>query len=117
MSVLISLVLPYPPSANIYWRNYRGHVVMSEDARVYKTAVGWQCQALQMAPHTGPVRLTLTFYRPAKRGDLDNGIKVTLDALNGHAYNDDSQIVEIHAYRREDKRNPRVEVDIVPMEG
>lgn len=92
-------------------------MVISDDARLYKAAVGWQCQAAGVAPYTGPVRVTLTFYRPAKRGDLSNRIKILEDALNGHAYNDDAQIVELHAFRREDKRNPRVEVDIVPVSG
>ena len=31
-----------------------------------------------------------------------------LDALNGIVYLDDSQVVEIHAFREDDKENPRV---------
>jgi len=39
--------------------------------------------------------------RPTGRhyGDLDNGIKTLLDALNGVTYEDDSQVVEIIARR------------------
>ena len=59
--------------------------------------------------------VTLRWHRPAKRGDLDNTTKVTLDALNGIAYSDDSQIVELHAYRFDDKDNPRMEVEIKPL--
>ena len=35
-----------------------------------------------------------------------------LDSLRGIAYADDKQIVEIHAYRRDDPANPRIEVVI-----
>jgi hypothetical protein len=85
-----TLVLPYPISANRYWRSVPGRGV------------------------DGPVALTITLYRPAKRGDLDNRIKVLVDALGGGiAYRDDSQVVELHAYRLDDKDHPRVEVQVI----
>ena len=56
----------------------------------------------------GPVALNLTVFRPRKSGDLDNYLKIMLDALQGFLYDNDSQIVEIHAYRQDDKDNPRV---------
>jgi hypothetical protein len=34
-------------------------------------------------------------------------------ALNGIAYCDDSQVVELHAYRLDDKDHPRVEVQVI----
>jgi Holliday junction resolvase RusA-like endonuclease len=58
------------------------------------------------------VALELRFFRPAKRGDLDNLLKVTLDSLNGLVYADDSQVTRILAERREDKLRPRVEVTV-----
>jgi Holliday junction resolvase RusA-like endonuclease len=35
--------------------------------------------------------------------------------MQGIAYIDDNQITEMHAYRFEDKGNPRVEVEITPL--
>jgi Holliday junction resolvase RusA-like endonuclease len=67
-----------------------------------------------MEPLVGDVSVTLRVYRQAKRGDLDNSIKVSLDSLIGVAYADDSQIVRIVAERYDDKRNPRVEVEVTP---
>jgi len=111
----MKFTLPYPPSANRYWRNFRGRMVVSEVARQYKTEVGWTLKAAQCEAIGEPVRITLHVYRPQRRGDLDNTLKVLLDACNGIAYNDDSQIQELHAILDDDKERPRVEVEIMPM--
>jgi Holliday junction resolvase RusA-like endonuclease len=37
---------------------------------------------------------------PARKPDLDNAAKIVLDALNGCAYADDCQIVDLHVHRR-----------------
>lgn len=106
--------LPYPPSANNYWRsiviNGRGRVVVSREAKAFKKAVS--AVMAGVSPLTGPVALTATFYRPRKQGDLDNLLKVTCDALKGICYHDDEQIVQITAHRKEDKENPRVEISV-----
>lgn len=106
------LILPPPPSANRYWRKWRGRMVVSDEARTYKEECGWIAKALRVEPIAGPVSLRMAVYRPAKRGDLDNAIKVVLDSLNGILYEDDSQIVEIHALRYDDKHKPRVEIEV-----
>jgi crossover junction endodeoxyribonuclease RusA len=113
--ILTALVLPFPPSANRYWRSVPGRgVLLSAEARRYKEDAGMVALAAGVRPVDGPVALTVTLYRPAKRGDLDNRIKVLLDALGGGiAYRDDSQVVELHAYRLDDKDNPRVEVQVI----
>jgi crossover junction endodeoxyribonuclease RusA len=112
----MKITLPFPISANRYWRNVNGRMVRSREATIYKQEVGWLCAAAGLEPLAGSVRVTLDFYRPAKRGDLDNLLKVCLDSLNGWAYADDQQIVEIHASRYEGKNNPRVEITIGAIE-
>jgi crossover junction endodeoxyribonuclease RusA len=108
----LTLTLPYPPSANRYWRNYRGITVTSEEARAYKQEVGYRARTAGLTPLQGDVILRLDIYRPRKVGDLDNRIKLLIDSLNGFAWGDDSQIVEIHARRFDDKKQPRVDVTI-----
>jgi crossover junction endodeoxyribonuclease RusA len=62
----------------------------------------------------GPVRLTVEYTTDGERitiesvdatkrlrGDLDNYIKTTSDALNGVAWQDDSQVIEIVATKAE----------------
>ncbi len=107
---IITLILPYPPSANIYWRMARGRMILSKQARAYRTSVA--SLSATEPPFTGDVSVTMRFYRPAKRGDIDNFQKVAIDALRGIAYTDDKQIVELHAFRQDDKHNPRVEIEI-----
>lgn len=108
------LTLPYPPSANRYWRSFRGRVVKSAAAKAYQAGVRLTHRA---DPVTGPVAVSLAVYRPARRGDLDNSIKVLLDALKGVAFVDDAQVVAIYATRFDDKARPRVEVVVDEVTG
>jgi len=116
----LQLTLPVPPSANRYWRSVNGHPVKSREAREYRARVQLAVMRAtfgsltshQVIDAASPMAVTIRWYRAAKMGDLDNRLKVLLDALNGTAYGDDSQIVELHAYRAEDKKNPRVEVTV-----
>ena len=116
MSGPIHLTLPYPPSANVYWRMGKGHMHRSTAANRYKLDVGKICNLVGAAPIQGDIMVTLDVYRPRRSGDLDNRVKCLLDAMQEHLYQDDSQIVEIHAKRYDDKRNPRVEVVIQKAE-
>lgn len=113
MSKMLVHCLPYPPSANRYWRIFRGRPVTSSEARLYKANAKVSLSARCFEPLSGPLSLFVGVYRPARRGDLDNTLKVVLDACNGFLWNDDSQIVDIFASRYEDKENPRVELAVV----
>lgn len=48
---------------------------------------------------------------PKKKPDCDNIAKIILDALNGIAYDDDKQVVNLHVYKRYSD-TPHVEVDL-----
>lgn len=112
---MTKITLDYPPSSNRYWRHDRGVIHRSNEANAYRDTVALLCMTAGITPLEGGVRLCVTFYRPAQRGDLDNLFKVLADSLQGHAYHNDSQISEIHAYRRDDKRCPRAEVEITQL--
>ena len=101
------LILPYPVSTNRYWRIFRGKAVPSKEATAYKMLVKARAREAGIVPIIGHVSLHITL-RPKlnKDGseskvciDLDNALKVTLDALNGVAYADDSQIVELYVFK------------------
>lgn len=112
----MTITLPYPPSANRYWRHVvvrgQARVLLSAEAREYRATVGRIAMIKRLRPASGPVVVTLRFYRPRRSGDLDNRLKQVLDALQGWAFADDAQVVELHAVRRDDKDMPRVEVAV-----
>ena len=99
------LVLPYPISTNRYWRNFRGMMVKSSEAREYKAkiqAIAWQ-QGYG-CPLDGPVHVEMSYHPkkpktykggPVRSFDLDNVAKVAIDALNAIAWHDDSQITHL----------------------
>jgi len=112
---MITLVLPYPPTVNHMYRRARVRLALTPEALAFRHAVRMIAMAQGVTPVTGPVAVFLDVYRPRRRGDLDNILKATLDALQSLAYHDDQQVTEIHAQRYEDKRAPRVEVSVVPL--
>lgn len=138
---MIELTLPYPISANVYWRSFvpRGHqraiVTLSDEAKAYKQEVGWLIRKAGVRqPLTGRVAIEILLYpqRPqdwAKRArkapltwdddvrciDLDNANKVLLDSLKGLAIEDDKWVREIHARRMEPDGEARVVVRIAQL--
>jgi crossover junction endodeoxyribonuclease RusA len=109
------LVLPCPPSMNHYWRTWRGRVVKSEEGREYqrKVALLAKSQLERGArPLAGLVEVEVSVYRPQRRGDLDNFLKVLLDSLKGIAFVDDSQVIRIEARRYDDAKNPRAVLSV-----
>lgn len=112
--------MPWPPSSNRYWRHVtiRGtpRTLESREAREYKKAVAAEFLP-GTQPLTGPIAVTYTAYFPTLAGDLFNREKVISDALNGLLWVDDKQIVEGHMYRRLDRKNPRVHVEVTEVEA
>ena len=61
-------------------------------------------------PYAGPVRMVVEFYMVGKgkkgyhtdRPDFDNLCKITMDALTGVVFRDDSQVCDIHVVKRWD---------------
>lgn len=98
------LTLPYPPSANRYLRHTGRGTYRTSEANTYRK----QAQLAAMmagikARHFGPVEIHATLHpRLTKDGkangtrlDLDNCLKVALDALEGIAFDNDKQVRRI----------------------
>lgn len=114
----MKVTLPYPPSGNRMWRLFRGRAVKSAKvvtynrlvAQAFRCTLGPRCVPIQ-----GPVAVRLEIHRPMRRGDLDNRVKVLLDAMEGLAFVDDEQVAHLEARRFEATRQTaRVEVEIEP---
>ena len=137
----VTMTLPYPLSANRYWRTYmpKGFkapvTVVSAEAKAYKAQVcGLARIAGVKAPIAGRVAIDVRLYpnRPqdwAKRAakdpmawddtvqclDLDNANKVLFDALKGVVIEDDRWVRRITSGRMEPDGEARVEVTITAI--
>lgn len=110
----MQVTLPYPPSANRYYRVVMGRAVKSAEAREYLIVASAEATRQGLRPiESGDVVLTIDLYRPQKSGDVDNRIKQLADALQGIAYANDKQIKKITVERHDtDRKNPRAVVTI-----
>lgn len=108
------LELPLPPSTNAVYRSARGMpgVYMTKAGKDYKKAVQEICILHDLEPFAGPVRVTMWVFFQRKGSDLANREKLLIDALEGFAFGNDKQIVELLMLKRLDKAAPRVEVKI-----
>ena len=116
---MIELLLPYPVSANLYWRHARGKTYRSAAANDYRMHIVLAVRKAGLfSPLAGDLAITYTLHplKPkdaAKRErmlgadwhskvrciDLGNCEKVASDALNGVAIIDDSQFRRITLIR------------------
>lgn len=87
------MTLPYPPSANHYWRRVGTKTLISREGRAYRKRIG-SLLAGGGPPYDGRLALMMDAFPPdRRRRDLDNLQKPTLDALEkAGVYWDDSQI-------------------------
>ena len=99
----VTLVLPWPPSVNHYWRCVRGRFYIGAEGKAYRVTVARLWREARH-PGFGTARLGLSIYAspPDRRErDLDNLLKAPLDALaKCGAYQKDSQIDRLSVARR-----------------
>ena len=114
--------LPYPPSTNRIWRSFSlpgggVKVVLTPEARRYKQEVFWRAKAAGMHVIGGPVSVSIRLIPPGKRSiDVDNAVKVTLDALEHVAYRNDKQVRRLYAEVGEpEKGRARLEVEVTEL--
>ncbi len=97
----VSVQMPWPPSANRYWRKYRGRMVISEEARKYIDDVTILALTWQIKTFKSRLSLKIFACPPDKRvRDIDNILKIAIDSLQ-HAgiYENDGQIDRIYIER------------------
>lgn len=110
------LTLPQPPSTNRVARHAKGRHYTPAVVRDYLRSVSNFLLSIRAIPIRGvPVAVTLVWYRGRRSGDLDNRVKVVLDAIGGSLYETDAQVAWILAERREDPGRPRLELCVTPF--
>jgi crossover junction endodeoxyribonuclease RusA len=133
---MLTITLPYPISANRYWRSFplngRTMTAPTKEAKAYKAEVGWLLRAAGVrTPCPGRVHIHIDLYpkrpqdwqaRMRKHGefwddtvqsiDIDNARKVLYDAFTGVAIVDDKWVWSDSAQRCEPDGEARVVVTI-----
>lgn len=114
---MLTLELPYPPSINHYFRNFRGRTVISAAGRAFRTAVCRQLHDARVQPMSGRLAVCVDIFPPDhRRRDVDNVQKALLDALqHGGAFFDDSQIVWLLTQKAEVVPGGKTLVEIRPV--
>ena len=100
---MITLELPYPPSANRYYRHVGFRTLISREGRAYRRTVCSILRAAGVRPIDGALAVGIDLYPPDRRvRDADNAQKSLLDAMqHGGMYSDDSQIKKLLTVMRE----------------
>lgn len=88
-----------------------GRVLHSQGSAlaVWRSLIGWEAKSAGASPHSLPTKITITFFMPRPKTvkrpwpsvapDLDKLVRAVLDGLTGVAYEDDGQVVQIHAQK------------------
>jgi Holliday junction resolvase RusA-like endonuclease len=112
----LTLTVPVPPSANRWHRHVGRRVLLSADARAYLRAL--PSHLPPMTPLAGPLRVEIRWCRARKAGDVDKRGAILLDALQGLAYADDSQIADYRIWRDDSQpASPCMVVTLTPLGG
>jgi len=94
-------------------RGRMAYIYTPPATKEYEKLVGWVAKATGCRPVKMPVAVVLDVYIKRKL-DADNIAKSILDGLNGIAYEDDDQVVELLVRKHKVKRKEeeRVEIEV-----
>jgi crossover junction endodeoxyribonuclease RusA len=94
---MIEIELPFPPSANHYYRRVGPRTLISREGRRYRERVCAILARLGLGCFWGSLDMDIEVYPPdQRRRDADNLQKCLLDSLqHGGLYADDSQIKKL----------------------
>lgn len=113
-------------------RFFNGRAVTPKDTVSYENWVKICYQEQCNKKLEGPVKATINIYhqipksytkkrvqaikigleKPLKKPDIDNIVKIILDALNGVAYQDDTQVVNLMANKHYTEEFEKVEIEL-----
>ena len=103
---LVTLHLPWPPTANTYWRHSQGRHYISAKGIAYRKEVDLKVRIFAgVFPKEAKIAVHIDAFPPDnRRRDLDNLCKCLLDSLQkAGVYEDDFQIDELSLKRQPHK--------------
>ena len=118
VSCVIKLTIPGRPvpkgRPRLGVHGRKAYVYTPPKTKEYENLVGWVAKCNGCKPLNGPIAVQLHLFIRGRSGDVDNYCKSILDGLNGVAYEDDDQVVELQVrkYKVKRKEEERVEIEI-----
>jgi len=125
----MKLTLPWPPSANSYYRVKRnlrcsqcGGTVKVQPPYLTKKAHEFRRRVIAAAAEINPfgtarVAVRVDWFPPQDRGDIDNYTKPLLDALEiAGVFDDDAQVKDLRLVWRHPVKGGRAEVKLWEIE-
>jgi len=117
--------LPYPPSANRYLRHALRRTYRTAEANKYRKLAQIEAYAANGFLFSCPVSVEVTLFpKTTKTGqasrtvlDLDNCMKVALDAVQGILYENDKQIHRLQASYGLPVAGGGLEIVVEPMDN
>ena len=113
-------------------RFFKGHAVTPQATRDYEKKVKTEYERQGGELFEVPVRIKITAYKkvpksytkkrtelirngieqPVNKPDIDNICKIVLDALNGVAYKDDTQVIRLAISKKYTESTERIEFEV-----
>lgn len=112
-----ALTLPGEPRSKQRPRFSRGHAYTPKETVAAEKAIAAAWKDLKVEPFRHSVLVEVDFFNGnRRRRDLDNMLKLVLDALNTVAFEDDHQVVEVNARKLLTvKQNARTEIRLTEL--
>jgi len=107
--------LSYPPLLNATYKiGAYGQWYKTNKAKDWETESGWEIKKVWKGkPLTGKLMAGIIFWYKGREPDIDAPIKIVLDVLQKQrVYENDRLITYLTVQKMEDKKNPRIEIQI-----
>lgn len=111
-SGVISFTLPFAPSSNHYWGQFRNRRFIKKQGLQFREETD---RILKGAPKlVGKMKIEIAVYVPDNRKrDIDNLLKATLDAIeHAELYSNDNLIDDIRIYRAGKVEGGKLEIKL-----
>ncbi len=113
MAILVTLTPP--PSVNRLYGYRAGGRYMTKEGTHWKESAGWEAVAQVGRPLLqGDIEVTVYLY--GIKLDIDNGLKATLDAMQGVLYENDRQIKRLYVEKHECLFEPYIRVAVEELQ-
>jgi len=91
----------------------------TDEAATFQRTIAFRAKEamrLQRGVVSAPVGVTIAFFAASPTMDIDGPLKLVLDALEGIAYANDRQVVELAVQKHLAHKRPRMAIEVYTLE-